>query len=73
MLKNPCKATGFHFDSHDCNSNGKVHFTRRLAGLTGGLCGVAGRPFSPYLPSLENNFCNVQVTTDGKRFFRNRH
>jgi hypothetical protein len=52
MLKNFCKATGFDYDSHGCNTNGECIFARRLAGHTGGLFGVAGRPFSAHLLSV---------------------
>jgi hypothetical protein len=29
MLKNPCKATGFYYDSHDCNLKAR-YFGKRL-------------------------------------------
>jgi len=64
MLKNPCKATKFYYDSHDKHPpespldkgglRGVCILQERLAGLAGGLCGVAGRPFSAHLPSVSN-------------------
>jgi hypothetical protein len=49
VLKNSCKATTFNYDTHDRKSKGS-DFTRRLAGQSEGLEGVAGRTFSAHLP-----------------------
>jgi hypothetical protein len=43
MLKNLCKATRFHYDSHDCNSNGKSILQEGwLASLKGFKVSLAG-------------------------------
>jgi hypothetical protein len=43
MLKNPCKATGFDYDSHDCNTNGKcILHEGWLAKLEGYKVSLAG-------------------------------
>ena len=43
MLKNPCKVTRFHYDLHDCNSNGKSILQEGwLASLKGFKVSLAG-------------------------------
>jgi hypothetical protein len=43
MLKNPCKATRFHYNSHGCNSNSKcILHEGWLASLKGFKVSLAG-------------------------------
>jgi len=42
MLKNPCKATGFYYDSHDCKLKARYFVKGWLAMLKGYEVSLAG-------------------------------
>src|SRR4030065_912917 len=63
MLKNPCKATRFYYDSHDCKSNSKCILQEGwLASLEGFAVPLAGL-FHLICPSVSDTiFVTFKVT-----------
>jgi hypothetical protein len=59
MLKNPCKATKFYYDSHDCKSSSECILQEGwLASLEGFAVSLAGL-FQHICLCIEYDFCNV--------------